>query len=88
MTGLLICAPHARGRGVMTQAVQAVCRWAFEACQRERIEWYAEVGNEGSRRVAEKAGFTVEGVLRSRLVHHDGRVDAWIGSLLRHEVIS
>jgi RimJ/RimL family protein N-acetyltransferase len=80
------CAPQARGRGVMTQAVGAVCRWGFAACGRERIEWYAEVGNGASRRVAEKAGFTVEGVLRSRLVHRGVRVDAWIGSLLRREV--
>lgn len=77
------CAPWARRQGVMTQAVQVVSRWGFAAFGLARIEWYAEVGNTASRGVAERAGFTVEGVLRSRLVHRGERVDAWVGSLLR-----
>ena len=79
-------AAHARGRGVMTQAVGVVCRWAFAERDRERIEWLAGVGNVASRRVAEKAGFTIEGVLRSRLVLNGERTDAWIGSLLRTDI--
>ena len=42
----------------------AVCRWGFGALGLARVDWFAEVGNAGSRRVAEKAGFTIEGVLR------------------------
>jgi RimJ/RimL family protein N-acetyltransferase len=78
--------PAARGRGVMTRAVGTVCRWAFAECGRERIEWLASVGNVASRRVAEKAGFTIEGTLRSRLVLRGRRTDAWIGGLLRLDV--
>lgn len=75
--------PAARGQGVASQATRAVSRWAFEALGIERMEWVAEVGNVGSRRAAEKAGFTIEGTLRARIVHRDGtRADAWIGSLL------
>lgn len=77
------CAPWARGQGITTQAVGVVCRWGFATFALARIEWYAEVGNTASRRVAEKAGFFVEGELRSRLVHRGQRVDAWVGSLLR-----
>jgi len=79
-------AAQARGKGVMTQALGAVCRWAFAECGRERIEWLAGIGNVASRRVAEKAGFTIEGVLRSRIVLNGERVDTWIGSLLRGDV--
>jgi RimJ/RimL family protein N-acetyltransferase len=76
-------APAARGQGVATQATQVVARWAFADLGVERLEWLAEVDNVASRRVAEKAGFTVEGVLRARLGRPDGsRADAWIGSLL------
>jgi RimJ/RimL family protein N-acetyltransferase len=76
-------APGARGRGIATQATGVVARWAFGALGIARLEWYAEVGNDVSRRVAEKAGFTVEGVLRDRVRGRDGsRADAWIGSLL------
>lgn len=78
--------PRARGRGVTTAAVRAVCRWAFGALDIQIIEWRCEVGNTASRRVAEKAGFLIEGTLRRRLVHRGVRVDAWVGSLLPGEV--
>ena len=75
-------APEARGRGVTTEAVGAVCRWGFGAVGLERITWYAVVGNTGSRRVAERNGFVVEGVLRRWLVQRGVRRDAWVAGLL------
>lgn len=78
--------PAARGRGVATEAVRALCGWAFDVLRLDLIEWRAEVGNVASRRVAEKAGFRFEAVLRRRLVHRGRRVDAWIGSLLPEEM--
>jgi RimJ/RimL family protein N-acetyltransferase len=80
--------PKVRDRGVATEAVRAVCRWAFAALDLELIEWRTEVGNVVSRRVAEKAGFLVEATLRRRLLHRGKRVDAWVGSLLRAEASS
>lgn len=79
-------APHARGRGYMTEAVREVCRWGFQELALARIEWVAVAGNDASWRVVEKLGFTREGTLRARLSHRGGRPDAWIGSLLRSEV--
>lgn len=81
-----LCAPEARGRGVITQATAAVCRWGFDALDLGRIEWLAQIGNVASRRVAEKVGFTMEGVSRARLVHRGNRVDAWVAGLLPGEV--
>lgn len=78
--------PAARSRGVATRAVRELCRWGFGTLGLGLIEWRAEVGNTASRRVAEKAGFTVEAVLRRRLVHRGVRVDAWIGSMLPGEL--
>lgn len=79
----------ARGRGVTTEAVAAACTWGFSTCGVERLEWYAEVGNLPSRRVAEKVGFTIEGTLRSFLVRPGGeRVDGWVGSLLGTDEIA
>jgi len=82
-------AASARGRGVTTEAVAAVCAWGFSSCGVQRLEWYAEVGNVPSRRVAEKVGFTIEGTLRSFLLRPGGeRVDGWVGSLLgTHEIV-
>ncbi|SDL01631.1 Protein N-acetyltransferase, RimJ/RimL family [Glycomyces sambucus] len=74
-------APWARGRGWTTAAVTRVVRLGFDALGLEKIDWRAVVGNEGSRRVAEKAGFTVEGVRRGLRHGADGRADSWVGSL-------
>ena len=53
-----------RGNGYTTRAVRVASRWAFErGC--ERLQLRADVENEPSRRVAERAGFRREGVQRS-----------------------
>ncbi|MEV6843887.1 GNAT family protein [Actinoplanes sp. NPDC051411] len=78
--------PAARRRGLATRALRELCRWGFAELGLGLIEWRAEVGNVASRRVAEKAGFTVEAVLRRRLVHRGGRVDAWVGSMLPEDL--
>jgi RimJ/RimL family protein N-acetyltransferase len=80
------CAAPARGRGVITEAAAAVAAWGFGR-DVARLEWYAEVGNTASRRVAEKLGFSYEGCLRARLLNRGRRVDAWVGSLLPGELI-
>jgi RimJ/RimL family protein N-acetyltransferase len=79
--------PRARKRGVATGAVRAVCQWAVTMAGIELIEWRCEAGNIASRRVAEKAGFHIEATLRQRRVVHGVRVDEWVGSLLRDEVM-
>ncbi|GAB2593335.1 acetyltransferase [Paractinoplanes abujensis] len=79
--------PAARGRGVATAAVRALCGWGFGPLGLGLIEWRAEVGNHASRRVAEKAGFRFEAILRQRLVHRGARVDAWVGSMVPSELL-
>ena len=75
-------APRARGRGVVTDATRLVARHAVEKMGVQRLEWYANVGNVASRRVAEKVGFTVEGTLRRGLDQRgDPRRWRGIGSL-------
>ncbi|SOD86162.1 GNAT family N-acetyltransferase [Streptomyces sp. Ag109_G2-15] len=71
-----------RGRGYITEATLAAARWAFLALSVDRLEWRAEVGNGPSRAVAERAGFTIEGTLRSAINNKGVRRDCWLGSLL------
>lgn len=71
-----------RGRGYVTEAALAAARWAFTDLSIDRLEWRAEVGNVPSRAVAERAGFTVEGTLRSAVNNKGVRRDCWVGSLL------
>ncbi|HEX8630357.1 MAG TPA: GNAT family N-acetyltransferase [Catenuloplanes sp.] len=79
--GFLV-APQARGRGYASAALRAVAGWGFAALGLTRIEWRAHVGNTASRRVAEKAGFTVEGIARAGLAHHGQRRDVWVAARL------
>jgi RimJ/RimL family protein N-acetyltransferase len=83
--GYLVAAP-ARGRGYAPAALRAMCGWGFEALGLARIEWWAYVGNDASRRAVEKAGFTVEGLCRSAMAHRGERRDAWFGALLPEDV--
>jgi len=61
--GYWVGAP-ARGRGVATAATRRLCDFGFASLGLRRIELNAAVGNVASRRVAEKAGFDLEGVRR------------------------
>ena len=54
----------------------------------ERLELITDPDNRGSQRVAEKVGFQREGVLRSHLLHPDGRRrDSVMFSLLPGELV-
>lgn len=77
-----LVAPWARGHGYATAALRAVCLWAFDAFILHRIEWRAYVGNEASRRVALRAGFTIEGTAREGSPHHGFHRDTWTGAIL------
>ncbi|GAB3499073.1 GNAT family N-acetyltransferase [Nocardiopsis coralliicola] len=71
-----------RGAGVATEAVAAVSRWAVLDQSMERVELKAAVQNTPSRRVAEKAGFTFEGVERNAMPLNRGRTDLAAYSLI------
>ncbi len=74
-------AAAARGQGVAAEAVAALCRWGFGALGLDRLEAQVAVGNWGSRRVAEKTGFGLEGTRRHAAVP-GGRGDCWLYGLL------
>ncbi|MDE3025020.1 MAG: GNAT family N-acetyltransferase [Acidobacteriota bacterium] len=68
----------ARGRGLTTRALVLAAGIAF-ADGAARVQLRADVENAASRRVAEKAGFTAEGVLRE--AHWNprlGRRQSWV----------
>ncbi|MFE9660073.1 GNAT family N-acetyltransferase [Streptomyces sp. NPDC005955] len=83
--GYWTAAEH-RGRGYTAEAVLALARWSFRELGCTRLEWRAEVGNTGSRAVAERVGFTVEGTLRAALLNKGVARDCWVGSLLPHDL--
>ena len=75
--------PEARGRGAATVAVQLIALWAFNELGVQRLELTTAPENAASQRVAERAGFSREGVLRGLVATKDnGRRDSVMFSLL------
>jgi RimJ/RimL family protein N-acetyltransferase len=72
-----------RGHGHATRAVRLICAWGFQVLGLERIELLAATANPASQRVADRAGFTREAVLRSYMRGRDGRQDMVAYALLR-----
>jgi RimJ/RimL family protein N-acetyltransferase len=79
-------AKAARRRGIATRAVRLVSRWGARKLGIRRIELLTSVENEASQRVADAAGFTREGVLRSYFSHSTGLLDVVMYSLLPADV--
>jgi RimJ/RimL family protein N-acetyltransferase len=80
-----IVGPEARGRGVATRMVGLLTKWGFEQLGLERIELRIDVANTASARVAERSGYTREGVLRSVAFKEGMRADVAIWSRLRDD---
>jgi RimJ/RimL family protein N-acetyltransferase len=53
------------GHGYMTEAVGAVTQMTFEQFGARRIEIHTDTKNHRSRRVAERAGYVLEGILKN-----------------------
>lgn len=64
------------GHGYMTEAVQAVTAMTFQAYQARRIEIHTDERNQRSRRVAERAGYALEGILRNECRDRDEQLRA------------
>lgn len=77
---------QARGRGVATHAVRLVAGWVFDGLGLARLELTCAPDNHPSQRVAERCGFTREGVLRSHIAFKGARRDTVIFSLLPGEL--
>ncbi|MCM2576779.1 GNAT family N-acetyltransferase [Streptomyces meridianus] len=68
--------PEARGRGIAGRALELCTRWAFDEVGLHRLELGHALGHEVSCRIAERAGYSFEGVLRGAM-HESGRRDAF-----------
>jgi RimJ/RimL family protein N-acetyltransferase len=79
--GYWIAAPDRR-RGVATRMLRLVSRWALAELPLDRVQLITDVENPASMRVAERAGFTREGVLRQWYDLRGQHRDAVMFSLL------
>jgi RimJ/RimL family protein N-acetyltransferase len=74
--------PAARGRGMITTAVSAMLRFAFDGISLHRVSYAWADGNVASGRVAAKCGFRLEGTQRSAWLVDGKRVDVHIAGRL------
>ena len=59
------CRSGHTGQGYVTEAVRAISRMAFDVLAAQRVEIRMDERNRASRKVAERAGFTLEATLRN-----------------------
>lgn len=81
----LFGADHA-GRGYTTEAVDLLTRYLFGIKRVNRLQLNIHPENGPSKRVAEKCGFTFEGVMRGCWFHDGEFHDLEVWSLLRDEL--
>jgi RimJ/RimL family protein N-acetyltransferase len=79
-------AREARRRAVGVRATRLLARWALTELRLERLELLVNPRNEASQRLAERAGFTREGLLRRYRRRRGEREDLVMFSLLAEEL--
>ncbi|UQZ34882.1 GNAT family N-acetyltransferase [Paenibacillus sp. PK3_47] len=71
-------------QGYITEAVEAITNYAINELQANRIEIRCDSRNTSSARVAERSGFTLEGILRNEACDTEGNLrDTMIFSKVR-----
>ena len=66
------CRTPFAGRGYATEAVRGIAAFAFDTLDAKRVEIRCDPLNRPSARVAERAGFRLEGELRNDAADDDG----------------
>jgi RimJ/RimL family protein N-acetyltransferase len=84
--GILIGEKECRGKGFGTDAIRALCRFAFEEMDLRKIRLDVHADNAAGLKAYERVGFRREGLLREE-VHRAGRpVDVVRMGLLRGDL--
>lgn len=76
-----------QGRGIASAAVRAVLTHAFGALALNRIQLQCAAGNQASMALAERLGFTHEGVLRQAEFLNGAFVDLHVYGLLHKDFL-
>ncbi len=79
-------APEKRRQGLMTEAVQAVVHYLLKDAEANRVYCSVRETNVASRRVCEKTGMYLEGIMRQHYARQDGGYDdVWIYGIIRND---
>ncbi|MDR9888672.1 GNAT family N-acetyltransferase [Pseudenterobacter timonensis] len=78
--------PEAQGKGVASEALQAVCDYGFREAGIRAVNAYVLADNRGSVRVLEKTGFVRTQILEKAYDINGVRYDDWVYRLERGAV--
>jgi RimJ/RimL family protein N-acetyltransferase len=82
------CRARFEGQGYISEAVRGISQFAFERLSARRLEIWCDARNERSARVAERAGFRLEGKLRNHMLDIRGYLrDSLVFACLPHDEI-
>lgn len=75
-----------QGQGIVTRAVEQLCKYAFENLGINRIQIKSAVGNTQSSNIPKRLGFSFEGIERAGELFSDGSfADIEVYSILKKE---
>ena len=73
------CRAECQGKGLVTEAANALTRYAFNQLAARRVQILHAADNDASRGIPERLGYTLEGKLKNDLLLPDGTVtDGWL----------
>jgi RimJ/RimL family protein N-acetyltransferase len=75
------------GKGIAYKAAKAILKIAFEDLKLNRLEIFMSTENPGSKRIAEKIGAKLEGIMRSRIVAGTEKQDAYLYSVIPEDLV-
>ena len=81
--GYILYSREHDGKGVTTEAVALLAGYLFDRTKVNRLRLIIHPGNGASKRIAEKTGFTFEGVARGAWWHRGANHDVEVWALLR-----
>lgn len=84
--GYRIYRPEDRGKGYATEAVRLATAYLFDQEPIKRAQILLDPRNVGSRTVAERVGYTLEGTLRHAHFDRGEYLDLLLFSIVRSEV--
>jgi RimJ/RimL family protein N-acetyltransferase len=73
------------GRGIATEAVKLITNYAFSTLDIVRIQAGILSSNPRSMRVLEKAGYTMEGVLKNSIFKNGAVLDEWVYGMVKNK---
>ena len=83
--GYWLTAPM-RGKGIGSAATKLLTQFGFESIGFERIEAVVNIENLASRKLLERSGYTLEGIMRKKSRKEDGaQLDMALYAAIRDE---